>query len=243
MSARLKEYTAEELKPFNGEDGRPIYVAHGGKVYDLTESRRWKKGLHMNRHSAGYDLTQDIAAAPHTAQLLEKFPVVGVFKKAAAEGPKIPLFLKVALEAFPFLKRHPHPMTVHFPLVCHIFTSLFTFLYLTSGVQAFETTAFVLLGAGVLFTIVAGVTGLMTWWLNYMAAPMTPVRIKMALTVLMFLCSLICFIWRALEPDLLVELAGADFIYVGLAFSLFPMVSLVGYLGAELTFPTHGGRE
>ena len=49
----MKEFSIEELKKYNGKDGQPIYVAHQGKIYDVTESKLWEGGLHMQRHHGG----------------------------------------------------------------------------------------------------------------------------------------------------------------------------------------------
>ncbi len=73
----VKELDPEELKGFDGKDGKPAYVAHQGKVYDITQSKLWKNGRHMNRHNAGGDLTADIQAAPHSPDVLKRYPEVG----------------------------------------------------------------------------------------------------------------------------------------------------------------------
>ena len=65
----MKEFDAATLATYNGENGSPIYVAHDGKVYDVSESKLWRKGQHMNRHRSGADLTSDMPAAPHAASL------------------------------------------------------------------------------------------------------------------------------------------------------------------------------
>ena len=77
----MKELTAEEWSSFNGKDGQPIYIAFQGKVYDVTKSPLWAKGLHMNRHPAAKDLTGEISAAPHGPEVLERYPQIGVVKK------------------------------------------------------------------------------------------------------------------------------------------------------------------
>ena len=245
MPEDLKEFTLDEIKEYNGQDGKPTYVVYEGRVYDLTESKKWKNGRHMNRHESGGDLTADIQAAPHKPDVLERFPQIGVLKKQeeADDGLYVPEFVKVALDAFPMLQRHPHPMTVHFPIVFMISTALFTFLYVTSGVKSFETTAFHLLGAGVLFNFVAITTGLMTWYLNYMARPMKEVIIKLSLSALMVVISIVLFIWRLLDPTVLEQLQGINILYLLLALSLFPHCQHHRIFRAELTFPTHGGRE
>ena len=53
----MKEYTPDELAGYNGAEGKPIYIAHDGKVYDVSESKLWRNGVHMKRHHAGNDLT------------------------------------------------------------------------------------------------------------------------------------------------------------------------------------------
>ena len=68
----MKEFDFTELTQFNGENGKPIYIAHAGKVYDVSESKLWRNGVHMKRHGAGHNLTADIQAAPHEADVRAK---------------------------------------------------------------------------------------------------------------------------------------------------------------------------
>ena len=98
----MKTFDDQELANCNGQDGRPAYVAHRGKVVDLTGSRLWKGGVHMKRHHAGADLSTDIQAAPHGPEVLERFPQVGVLEKPEAPDRELPPLL-VSL-----LKRYPH---------------------------------------------------------------------------------------------------------------------------------------
>ena len=86
----MKEFDPKELSAYNGENGKPIYIAYQGKVYDVTQSKFWKGGLHMRRHYAGSNLTVDIQAAPHGTEVLEKYPQVGVLKKEEVPERKIP---------------------------------------------------------------------------------------------------------------------------------------------------------
>jgi predicted heme/steroid binding protein len=75
MEQRL--FTTEELASFDGKDGRPAYIAHNGKVYDVTGSAMWEEGEHEDEHSAGADLTDDMDFAPHSEDVLEGMAVVG----------------------------------------------------------------------------------------------------------------------------------------------------------------------
>lgn len=235
----MKEFDAAELAEFNGENGKPAYVAHKGKVYDITESKLWRNGAHMKRHRAGQDLSADIQGAPHESDVLERFPQVGTLKKEAPEVAEItiPRALDWLLEKVPMLRRHPHPMTVHFPIVFSFSATIFNILYLLTGVNSMETTAFHCLGAGILFTIVAIATGLYTWWLNYMAKPLRAVNIKLTFALILLVVEIIAFIWRLKVPQVMDSIQGVNIIYLLLVLSLFPIVVVIGWFGAFLTFP------
>lgn len=233
----MKEFDADELARFNGENGNPIYVAHAGKVYDVSESKLWRNGQHMNRHRSGSDLTSDMQAAPHAIDVLERYPQVGVSKKIAVKEPVIPQPIAWLVKRFPFLRRHPHPMTVHFPIVFVFSTSFFNILYLITGVKSFELTALHCLAGGIIFTIVGITTGVYTWWLNYMAQPIKAVEIKLPLTILMFIIEVVIFIWRFLTPEILDSIHTGSIIYFLLVLSLIPIITVIGWYGASMTFP------
>jgi predicted heme/steroid binding protein/uncharacterized membrane protein len=234
----MKEFSIEELAQYNGENGKPVYISHNDKVYDVSGSKMWKTGAHMKRHRSGQDLTTDIQAAPHPPDLLERFAQIGVLKKEGeASDPRIPPVLAAFLKTFPFLRRHPHPMTVHFPIVFMLSTTAFTLLYLATGDKSFDTTALHCLGAGVFFNAVAILTGFYTWWLNYMAKPLKPVKVKIPLTIAMLLTSIILLVWRLEAPNILDALSGAGLLYILLVLSLSAMVTVIGWNGASMTFP------
>ncbi len=232
----MQEFDADELSGYKGNNGKPVYVAHDGKVYDVSQSKRWRNGLHMKRHQAGCDLTTDIQAAPHPADVLQRYPQVGILKKAAADQD-IPALIAWLLARVPMLQRHPHPMTVHFPIVFMFFTPVFNLLYLMTGEKSFETTAYHCLGAGIVFLCVAMATGLFTWWLNYRAKMLKPVKIKIPLSLLMLATAIVIFVWRTREPGVLETLAGASIVYFLMVLSLALMVMVIGWNGAAMTFP------
>ncbi len=234
----MKQFDLDALSKNDGKDGRPVYISHQGRVIDVSESKLWKNGLHMKRHHAGNDLTTDIKAAPHGLDVLERYPQIGELVKAPVADITVPPIVARLITAFPMLRRHPHPMTVHFPIVFMVSTTIFTLLYLITGIASFETTAFHCLGAGVLFSVIAISTGFYTWWLNYFAKPVRAVTIKKGVSILMLVVATIAFIWRALEPGLLHKVEGADYLYLLLCLSLFPLVTVIGWFGAALTFPT-----
>jgi predicted heme/steroid binding protein/uncharacterized membrane protein len=235
----MQEFDIAELEKFDGNNGRPVYVAYKGKVYDISDSKLWRNGLHMKRHHAGRDMTTDIQGAPHEPDVLEIYPQVGTLKKERAEVAEleIPRPLAWLLEKVPMLRRHPHPMTVHFPIVFSFSTTIFNILYLIFGVKSLEITALHSLGAGILFTVVAIVTGLYTWWLNYMAKPLRAVNIKLTFALILLAVQIIAFIWRLKVPQVMESIQGANLIYLLFVVSLFPIVVVIGWFGAFLTFP------
>jgi predicted heme/steroid binding protein len=71
-----KVFTREELRQYDGRHG-VVYVACHGKVYDVSRSFQWQKGIHQIVHHAGFDLTEALRKAPHGSDLLDRFPIVG----------------------------------------------------------------------------------------------------------------------------------------------------------------------
>ena len=72
------ELTLEQLREFNGKDGKPAYVAVDGIIYDMTASMKWGNGDH-NGFEAGNDLTQAIKErSPHGVGKLKNVIEIGV---------------------------------------------------------------------------------------------------------------------------------------------------------------------
>ena len=236
-----KEYDAKSLAECDGSSGKPACVAVDGVVYDVSASRLWKGGLHMKRHRAGGDLSADIAAAPHGKEVLEKVSRAGVLNKETSSERPMPAWLSGLLKKVPFLRRHPHPMMVHFPIVFMYSATVFGILYMLAGEQSFEVTAYYCLAGGILFMPPAMISGWFTWWLNYMAKPMGHVTIKKWLSWVLLAVAAVAFAWRFCVPGVMNEPGAGRVIYIVLLLSLAPIVSVIGYHGGELTFPT--GRK
>jgi len=71
-----KSFTKEELSKYDGSNG-VAYIAFSDKVYDVSHSFQWKKGIHQVMHRAGCDLNEALKRAPHGPDMLDRFLVVG----------------------------------------------------------------------------------------------------------------------------------------------------------------------
>ena len=61
----------------DGSEGGPAHIVYEGQIYDVSQSRMWKNGVHMGRHRAGADLTGVLSGAPHGADVLERITLLG----------------------------------------------------------------------------------------------------------------------------------------------------------------------
>jgi len=238
----MKKLDLKSLAEFDGNAGKPVYIAYQGKVFDVSNSKMWKGGLHMNRHKAANDLTVYFQSAPHGEEVFERYPQVGILFQESLTQETLPVrsmppFLTSLLERFPMLERHPHPMTVHFPIVFLLSTVFFNFLYLMTGNSSFENTAFHCLIGGILFMPVGMLTGLFTWWLNYLARPMKPVTIKIICSCVALTLAAAIFFWRIVDPGVMYASGMHRTIYLVINLVFVPLVSVIGWLGAGLTFP------
>jgi predicted heme/steroid binding protein/uncharacterized membrane protein len=241
MPQEPRTFTLDELAGCDGKDGRPAYVAHKGRVLDVSASKLWKSGRHMNRHDAGLDLTADLAQAPHQEDVLARCPQVGVVAGAcaAARGGVRDQELPWLLRKSPFLRRHPHPMTVHFPLAFGLGAAAFLGLFLVFGGALCEHGALAMLLAGAVTTPLAILTGLATWKYNYGASLILPVLVKLCLSPVVMAQFLVASAWWLMDPAVLTAGGPSREIFSWVVFSLVPTIGVVGWFGATLTFPAH----
>jgi predicted heme/steroid binding protein/uncharacterized membrane protein len=234
--------TRDELAQNEGADGQRTYIAFQGFVYDVTESKLWKNGQHMRRHEAGADLTKELQDAPHDASVFERVSRVGRLAgepRSAPQSsePQIPGILGRLIERVPFLRRHPHPGIVHFPIGFLSAASLFALLRLLTGRQAFETSAVYTMIAGLVVTPVAIGTGFFTWWLNYMAQPIRAVVYKIIFSVVLLILALVAVLWYRRDPSALSRGGAETIVLNALCLSLGPLSAVIGAIGGHITFP------
>lgn len=69
-------YSSAQLALRNGQDRPAVWIAYRGLIYDVSASRLWRNGMHYE-HWAGQDLTAELADAPHSASVFDRFEIVG----------------------------------------------------------------------------------------------------------------------------------------------------------------------
>jgi hydroxylamine dehydrogenase len=87
--------TFENLKNFDGSSGKPAYIVNDKKIYDVSESVKWKNGRHFGKHSAGTDLTEALKGAPHGPEVLERIKFIGDMPDVQKEPEKMSVTRKL----------------------------------------------------------------------------------------------------------------------------------------------------
>ncbi|KUG22136.1 hypothetical protein ASZ90_008106 [hydrocarbon metagenome] len=233
------EIDRETLSKHDGKEDRNAYVAVEGKVYDVTGNRLWKNGVHMNRHQAGNDLTEAITASPHGKDVLSKIQEKGTLaKEKAIKPPFIPEWLNRFMETYPFFRRHPHPMVVHFPMAFFITAPLFlAWYYLISPAQGLIDAIFYLYLLGTLSLPVAIATGLLAWLVNYSGKANPLIIRKTILSFVLLISDLIVLIAIIIKPLILQNPSGPEWIIPAFIFLGLPLASIIGEHGGKLVFP------
>ena len=233
---QLKRYTVEELALGDGKEGRPALVVYQGKVYDVTASKLWRNGVHVKAHTAGNDLTASMAAAPHDDKVMERFKPVGTFVEEPVPGVRVPPPL------FEFiLSKHPHPISVHFPIALGIVAALFTLLSLLFAGEPLHTwlrqAALFNLLISAIGTPPAIATGLLSWYYNY-SSVWTPIyRAKTYLSICLCLLTILALVTRFALIDG-TETGGLWYwIYSLAVMAHAPTAMALGYFGGKITFP------
>lgn len=79
MENGVPVFTHAQLALRNGQDREEVWIAYKRDIYDVSESRLWRRGQHYE-HWAGQDLTDELTDAPHTDQVFSRFPKVGMLR-------------------------------------------------------------------------------------------------------------------------------------------------------------------
>jgi predicted heme/steroid binding protein/uncharacterized membrane protein len=222
----LKRFTISELKEFDGKQGRPAYSAFNGKVYDVSNSPLWKNGKHAGVHSAGVDLTVSMLNAPHGEELLTKYPLVGEVVQEDSFKQKL------TQEYI----RHLHPIMVHFSVAYPILVPVLSILYGFTGETSFEMASYYVLVLGFLAAPIGGLSGIYSWRVTYEGRITKAFSRKIIYTFTLIAVISVCFVWRTLNPSILITITDLSYIYLGLVVSLVPISTILGYYGGKIVY-------
>jgi arsenite oxidase small subunit len=103
-----RKISSDDLKQFDGSNGKPLFVVFKGKVYDLSTSQLWLQGSHMGMHTRNDDLAEAIKTAPHGEDNVFRFPLVGELLEANVQVPTAP-----AVEQKPVEPQVQPPVPAH----------------------------------------------------------------------------------------------------------------------------------
>jgi predicted heme/steroid binding protein/uncharacterized membrane protein len=234
----MKAFTKDDLSKEDGRQGAGTLVAVDGRVFDLSSSEKWKDGLHMNRHRAGGDLGKELSAAPHGAEMLERFEQVGEYLRPPEKTiPGVKGRVDSWLRRHPFFRRHPHPAAVHVPVGVMIVVPLFEIIAILTGSRATEWAAYCCLIV-VMFALPPSMaTGYFTWWMNYDGADQPTISRKKHLAWFALLLAIATVILRACIDRPLDLSDPRTWLYLCALLVLTLVVSVIGFLGGNLTFP------
>jgi len=238
--------THDELRRYDGRNGAKAYVAYKGRVYDVTESAFWKEGVHEGQHTAGEDLTQMMAGAPHGDEVFAKMPVVATLEAESQSdrtGTPKGLFSektqttasKAGLQVW-YKKYHPHPMTVHFPVALHIFSAGLDLLFMYSPNAAYAVGVFYTLFVATVMGFVAMIPGMLSWWVNYSFSTRRPFVVKLVVATLTLFLGVIAIVLYLENPEIVygASLEGVTYHAIVLLTGL--SVVVLAYYGGKITW-------
>lgn len=149
----------------------------------------------------------------------------------------IPQFLGRLLQVYPHFRRHPHPFLVHFSITFIYAAAFFSLLYLASGADAFERSAFYCQGVGLLSLPPVMLTGELSRRVNYPRDPKQLFRIEICYSWILLGLGAGTFLWRWLDPTILKNFRWLSLLYLVLLLSEVVIVTVISYYGGLLTFP------
>ena len=221
-----RQFTLADLARYDGKEGRAAYIAFKGRVYDATGSHLWENGKHGTVHTAGMDLTEELAHAPHGEEAIGRLPLLGDLAKK--ETVQLQWLRKV--DSF-----HPH-ITLNHLTIAYALTAPFTFtIWVFSGQAVFDETTLYLLVLTLIAVVLSFATGLISWIINYESNATRSFNFKIALGILLFLIILATLSWRLTGPEVVLSRPGSYLYLVSLVIQ-FSVALLLDHYGKKIVY-------
>lgn len=261
--------TKEQLKEFNGQNGKPAYIGFQGKVYDISKSDFWPNGAHMGMFNAGEDLTDKIHMSPHGEKNVFRYPVVDTLEDGTATEtatatastdtvtPNSNNLMsdvdnKMVARMKWYRKNHPHPKMIHFPIgmigyafFAQVLAVILTLFGQSDTANFLTATGIIVTAFAVLFIIPAVASGALSFYINYNGFANSVLKKKMVgSAVLLVLCVITVIIGKLeIMPETIWGPAGKldNFRSYSPFTSIYSILTLINM--AVVTFiATQGGK-
>lgn len=229
---RMRQFSEKELQKYNGRNGMPAYIAYKGQVYDVTLSEFWKEGTHFKKHFAGCDLSAAMADAPHNDEVFSNYPCVGQFISTCPLTPKN----KKECYRLWYVKYHPHPMVIHFPIALHYFSAFADILFLANPSREYDTVVFLSFLIATVMGFLALITGIFSWWINYNFSTSRAFVIKLIGALFTLIIGLIPIFQKLQNPNVAYSTQIDGITYHAVIFITVISITIVGYYGGKITW-------
>lgn len=252
--------TKEQLKEFNGKDGKPAYIGYKGKVYDISKSDFWPAGEHMGRFKAGEDLTDSIDMSPHGEKNIFRYEAVDTLEDGTVQDTNTETVVpnsenmlsdmdkKMMAKRQWYKKNHPHPKIIHFSIgmfglafflqilaiVLHIIDYTKLEMPVASFISLFSvlTTVF-----AIVFTLPAIASGALSFYINYNGFANSILKKKMAGSIALLIVSVIAAFIGYNETSSTLSYNPIFSVYTLLSLVNFIIVTFIAANGGKITWP------
>lgn len=245
--------TLEELKQYDGKEGRPAYIAYKGKIYDLSKSDFWTGGVHMGMINAGEDVTEKIGLSPHGEGNILRYPPIAELEGTSVPSATMPSKLTAEQEKMVryqklYKKYHPHPIMVHFPMGIIPFALIAQIIAFLCPIGLYFTVASITaMIVGTISIIPAIASGIVSFVVNYNKTANVYLKRKIRLSILAFFVGVVTsfygymYVFKALAPNFAAyacPYGGGSIIgYTILTTIMTGIVLAIGYNGGKMTWP------
>lgn len=135
-----------------------------------------------------------------------------------------------------YAKYHPHPTVVHFPIALHYFSGFIDLLFFANPSTEYAATVFLSFFVATVMGLIALITGVFSWWINYNLVRSKLFVVKFIGAILTFLVGLVPLIQKFRDPDVPFSHGIDGWLYHGVIFITVILVTIVAYYGGKLTW-------
>lgn len=200
--------------------------------------KTWFNNNRLNLCQPGIHVSNDTELAPYGKPSPGSFELVRFYPEAGEPPTGLRGRVEEWLYRHPFFKRHPHPAVVHFPVGLLIAAALFEVLALVTASARTEWAAYCCLIVGMVSLPVAMMTGYFTWWINYVGLESSLILMKRLLAWVALVLAVFAVLLRSFIIDEPLQIRSFYVsTYAITVLILAGVISSVGFLGGELTFP------